>query len=155
MAKTTVDSVEVFYEEFSLIEKGNVYPLYLKLFEIQQDDLRLSKDGTNPHFKNKYSTLNNDYKILKPVLVKYKLLLMFISTFDKETNKDLMLCRVVDVENKCSLTSSVQIDMSKGPQQAGSQLTYFKRYLLEGFFTLPITDDTDDDGEGATKEWFN
>jgi len=155
MAKLVNDNLEILNHEISIVEKGDVYPLYAKLFEIQAEDLNLTKDGTNPHFKNRYSTLNNNYKLLKPILIKYKLLIMFISSFDKESNKDLMLCRIIDVENKSSLTASVQIDMTKGPQQAGSQLTYFKRYLIEGLFALPVTDDTDDDGEGATKEWLN
>mgnify|MGYP001218811627 FL=1 len=136
-----------------VIEKGSAFSIYKKLFDIQQKDLFLIKDGANPHFKNRYSTLNNDFTLLKPELNKVNLLLTFITSTDN--GKDSLTLRIVDVENFSSVESSISIDSSKGPQQSGSQITYFKRYLLEGLFALPVTDQTDDDGEGADKEWLN
>jgi len=140
-------------QNIQTVEKGSVFSIYAKLFEIQKRDLFLIKDGTNPHFKNRYSTLNNDFQLLKPILNEFKLLLTFLtSSFE---GKDCLILRIVDVENFSSIECSISIDASKGPQQSGSQITYFKRYLLEGLFSLPVADQTDDDGESADKEWLN
>lgn len=140
-------------EEEFIIERGDPFSIYTKLFEIQCLELFLTKDGVNPHFKNKYSTLNNALRLLKPELIKHNLLLSFISRV--ENGKDTLTLKVVDVKNFSSVESTVTIDSSKGPQQSGSQITYFKRYLLESIFVLPVTDQTEDDGESADKEWLN
>ncbi len=152
-AKESLGKVGKFSEVVEIVkEGGNIFGLYSKLLDIQKQNLALLKDATNPHFKNKYSSLNGSYSIIKPILSEKNLLLYF------STNQELqitnMYLNLVDVENNCSLQCSIAVDMSKGPQQAGSQFTYYKRYMLEGLFALPITDGTDDDGEGI-KEWLN
>ncbi len=145
--------VDRFSEVVEIVkEGGDIFGLYSKLLDIQKQNLALLKDATNPHFKNKYSSLNGDYAIIKPILSEKNMLLYFSTT--QELNVTNMHLNLVDVDNKCSLQCSIAVDMTKGPQQAGSQFTYYKRYMLEGLFALPITDDTDNDGE-EIKEWLN
>lgn len=48
--------------------------LYQKLHTIQSLELSVSKNGTNPHFKSKYPTLDNVIDVLTPHLNKNCLL---------------------------------------------------------------------------------
>lgn len=44
--------------------------LYAKLYKIQQLALSVSKDGTNPHFKSAYPTLDNTISVIIPEINK-------------------------------------------------------------------------------------
>ena len=124
-----------------------------KLFNIQTLNLTLYKDSMNPHFKKKYVSYNSILNTLKVELNKLKLLQRF--KLEVIENKQVLSLVLTDIESFESISSSVIIDYTKGPQQIGSQITYYKRYLTEAVFCLPISDESDDDGEGAEKEWLN
>jgi hypothetical protein len=44
--------------------------IYQKLLEVQKVGISVSKDGTNPHFKSKYMTLDNIIETSNPILTK-------------------------------------------------------------------------------------
>ena len=44
--------------------------LYYKLYKIQQLAFSVSKDGTNPHFKSAYPTLDNTISVIIPEINK-------------------------------------------------------------------------------------
>ena len=56
--------------------KVNKKTIFDKLFEIQSMWLSVRKSGYNPHFKSKYVPLKEYIKILKPILIEKKILLI-------------------------------------------------------------------------------
>lgn len=108
--------------------------LYQKLHTIQSLELSVSKNGTNPHFKSKYPTLDNVIDVLTPHLNKNCLLVTHFASWDTFTT------RVVDTESWEHLDSTYAI-LWTTPQQKGSEQTYFRRYSMFALFNIPCEDD--------------
>lgn len=110
--------------------------LYVKLLEIQNRGVQVSKDWVNPHFKSKYMTLDNIIETLAPLLKGWKLVVThFIQ------NQELVT-RVVDVESGELLDSSFGL-LATDPQKKGSEITYAKRYNLSALFNICADEDDD------------
>lgn len=124
-----------------------------KLFKIQNNkELKFTKDGKNPHFKNEYITLDNLVETLKPVLEENRLC-VFHTLEDKK-----LITVVVDVDKKIGdegefVKSEFPIaeETIANPQKVGSAITYAKRYNLGAIFNI-ITDEDDDGNTSIPKE---
>lgn len=117
-----------------------------KLFKIQNNkNLKFTKDGKNPHFKNEYITLDNLVETLKPELESNKLLVVHYLQDNK------LITEIKDMEENESVKSEFPIaeETIANPQKVGSAITYAKRYNLGAIFNI-ITDE-DDDGNSASK----
>ena len=116
--------------------------LYTKLFALQ-GKAYVSKDGTNPHFKSKFMTLDNIVDTLNPMLAENKLLIThFIES-------GTLVTRVVDIETAETLDSHFPMNATD-PQKVGSEITYGKRYNLVALFN--ICTDADDDWNNASRK---
>ena len=104
-------------------------------------------DKTNPHFKNKYATLESVYGAVKGALAKNDLAISHLVDTDKmetvlfHTSGQWMAC-------------TVNLPTNLAPQQFGATLTYFRRYTISCLLAISTgEDDADDDGETAQKAW--
>jgi hypothetical protein len=109
------------------------------------------KDRTNPHFKNRYATLDAIMETVRPVLAKHGLSIVQGCTIPSEVDGRLTGFAVETMVLHASgefLSNMVFMPLAKqSAQDAGSALTYGRRYGVSALLSL-ATDD-DDDGEQA------
>lgn len=122
-----------------------------KLLDFQQKVNAIQKDGKNPHFKSSYATLNNIISEVKPLLNEMGLLL------SQPVIKDQVHTIITDSESGEEYDSSISLPVGLTPQQMGSAITYYRRYLLAGVLSLEMEDD---DGNTASigtdaRPWLN
>ena len=106
-----------------------------KLLEFQKKINTIKKDAKNPHFKNNYATLPQILSEVKPILSDVGLILL------QPTLDNKVITQIIDAESGDSITSELELPTGLNPQQLGSCLTYYRRYLLAGLLSLEIDDD--------------
>jgi hypothetical protein len=107
----------------------------------------IEKDGTNPHFKSSYATLDNMIDETKPLLKKHGLTVMQFPGGDGEkvTVRTMILHESGEyIESEPLTLKAVKMD----PQGAGSAITYARRYSYAAALSLSLGDD--DDGNAAS-----
>ena len=119
--------------------KSNIYS---KLFNLQNELGAISKDATNPFFKSKYFDINSLIGQLKPLLEKYKLLLI------QPITDNQVRSIIYDLDGG-SVESSMPLPNDLDAQKLGSAITYFRRYTLQSLLALQAMDD---DGNLAAKK---
>jgi hypothetical protein len=119
---------------------------YQKLFSLQQEIEAISKDSKNPFFKSNYADINQLLKHLKPLLKKYKLLLIQ-PILNNEVNAIIQ-----DVGSKERIYSSIKLPDTNDPQKIGGAITYFRRYNIISLLGL---ESEDDDGNIASNRKVN
>jgi hypothetical protein len=107
----------------------------LKLLGFQKEISTIKKDGKNPHFKNSYATLPKILSEVKPLLTEFGLILL------QPINNNEVETIIIDSETNEKISSSIKLPDNLNPQQLGSAITYFRRYLLAGLLSLEIDDD--------------
>lgn len=120
------------------MEKENVYTA---LLAFQQLGVTVKKDGSNPHFKNKYATLDEILGKVKAPLNKLGVVFYWVS--DLEGMKLVMR----HVESETEVESTVPYLQKQDAQKLGSNITYNKRYSIVALLGL---EDEDDDGQKAS-----
>lgn len=109
--------------------------------EIQNPKL----DGTNPHFRSKYATLEAVLRTIKPVLLKHGLVVVQMPTM-AENGVTVETCIVS--ESDVIISSSMTMKpKDNSPHAVGSCITYIRRYALMSIFG--IVGEEDDDGNNA------
>lgn len=116
-----------------------------KLLKFQKTIQAIKKDGNNPHFKSKYATLPQILSEVKPILSDLGLILL------QPIKGNQVQTIIIDSESGEHYDSSMDMPTGLTPQQSGSAITYYRRYLLAGLLSLEIEDDEDDDGHEASK----
>ena len=119
---------------------------YQKLFSLQQEIEAISKDSKNPFFKSNYADINQLLKHLKPLLKKYKLLLL-----QPIINNEVHAI-IQDVDSKNRVLSSLPLPQTSDPQKIGGAITYFRRYNIVSLLGL---ESEDDDGNTASNRKVN
>lgn len=114
-----------------------------KLLELQKKLITFKKDGTNPHFKSKYLTLDN---LLDTILPECNELWLLVR---HEMKNNIVVTTVSD--DKDSITSEFPITDLSNPQKVWSAITYAKRYNLGMIFNI-VTDDDDDWNKASEKQ---
>lgn len=107
----------------------------------------IEKDGTNPHFRSEYATLDNIIDETKPLLQKHGLTVMQFPGGDGEriTVRTMILHNSGEwIESEPLTLKAVKTD----PQGAGSAITYGRRYSYAAALSLSLGDD--DDGNAAS-----
>lgn len=107
----------------------------------------IEKDGTNPHFRSSYTTLDHMIDETKPILHKHGLTVMQFPGGDGEkiTVRTMILHTSGEwIESEPLILKAVKVD----PQGAGSAITYARRYSYAAALSLSLGDD--DDGNASS-----
>lgn len=116
--------------------------IYKKLNEFKKSVGAIKKDSTNPHYKNKYASIQSVLDTIEKPLLDAGL--GFIQCVE-----DLnLITTIYDTESDNILTSKIPLILNKNDmQQLGSAITYARRYGLVSMFGL---EQEDDDGNLAS-----
>lgn len=131
--------------------------IYAKLFRLSQEIREIPKSGDNKFLKFQYSTVNDIESILKPLLEKYKLLVIHtVSTTAevvtstplglKASGNQILTTKLIDIEdvNGEPIVSSISVgSFDCPPQETGGRITYARRYNLSCIFSLLGEEDPD------------
>ncbi|MHC5862491.1 ERF family protein, partial [Nostoc sp.] len=105
----------------------------------------IQKDGTNPHYKRKYATLDAVLDAVTPALGKHGLVI--IQTTEIFEGKTVLRTHIFH-ESGENITSTYPLPEIADSQKFGAALTYARRYAVCAI--LSVTADEDNDAEGAT-----
>jgi hypothetical protein len=117
--------------------------IFKKLLEAKKQFTAISKDQKNPHFKSAYYDINDLHKMVDPILHEQGLLIT------SPIVDGVMTTKLIDVETGESIESSFKIEYNANPQKVGSEITYYRRYLLSSLLGLQAEDD--DGNKASTK----
>jgi hypothetical protein len=109
----------------------------------------IQKDSVNPHFGNRYVSLQNLMGILLPILNANAIVLtQYPTSIDGKPALYTLLTHVPSGEQT---GESMLLSPDKtGPQAQGSAITYARRYALMSI--LGLVADEDDDGEASVDQ---
>ena len=107
----------------------------------------VGRDGTNPHFKSKYASLENVTDTIRPVLQEVGVVFMQAPGPVDEHGVMSLTTLLIHAESGEMFESTIGVPLVKrDPQGVGSAITYACRYSLMALLGLPPVDD---DGESA------
>lgn len=118
-----------------------------------QNELQPIKKKESTSYKNKAKTMTTEFEwynidqqlvALKPLLKKHGVFTRFVTIFDGEEN--VLSMRVSLIEDEGFEESTMKIP-GVLPQDIGSAITYYKRYMLSAYFLF--IGEKDDDGKAA------
>lgn len=117
------------------------------LIAAQAEFPSIPKDGYNPHFKSRFSTLKAVQRATQPVLAAHDLtVFQFPSTVD---GKPALTTWLAHKSSQFIKDTTVLSMVKADPQAQGSAITYLRRYAWSAILGL-VTDEDDDDGNKAT-----
>ncbi len=125
------------------------------LVKVQGQLESVTKDRTNPHFKNRYATLDAITDYVRPILATHGLAVVqganepILTSGGMVAALDVVTMLIHESGEWLSTSVSVPVDKSNA-QGAGSAVTYGRRYGLAAM--LAVTTDEDDDGNNASKK---
>jgi hypothetical protein len=118
------------------------------LFAVQKELEPVKKDSTNPHFKNRYASLETINEYVIELLNKHGILIMQGGGESQPNGTISVETMLVHIKTGEFVTSEVIMPLQKqDPQGAGSAITYGRRYNICAL--LCISTEDDDDAEGA------
>lgn len=112
-----------------------------KLLEFQKENITVTKDGENPHFKSSYATLNEVLSKVKEPLNKMGILIL------QSPSMGGLTTTLIDTEDDTKVECFMPYVETTTAQKLGSCNTYNRRYSL---VTLLGLEDEDDDGNVAS-----
>lgn len=122
--------------------------LAVSLAKFNMNVQRIEKDGTNPHFKNRYTTLDAILDEVRPMLAEQGLSVIQMPSGDGEQLK--LTTMLVHITGEWIESDAINMRPVKNdPQGVGSATTYARRYSLCAFLGLS-TGDIDDDGNSVS-----
>jgi hypothetical protein len=113
----------------------------------------ITKDATNPHFKNRYASLDAIMEAVRPVLVQNGLAIIQggaapVSNVDGQVTGVAVETMLVHSSGEY-ITSAITLPIDKPtPQAVGGAITYGRRYGVAAL--LALTTEEDDDGNAAS-----
>jgi len=107
----------------------------------------VAKNAVNPHFRNRYASLDAILDDVRPVLAKHDLGISQEPLF--LDGKAGVVTRIIHASGETRESTLLLPIKDQTAQGVGSALTYAKRYAISSI--LGITADDDDDGELASK----
>ena len=110
-----------------------------KLFELQNEIGKITKDKSNPFYNSKYFDISGLISVLKPLLEKHKLLLK------QPILENKVYTIIKDVETGEEEKSYLDLSETNA-QKIGSEITFYRRYTLKALLAI---EEEDDDGNGA------
>lgn len=134
-------------------QSGCITNIAKALVAAQGEIKSVPKDSVNPHFKNRYASLETITETIRPILTRHGLAL--VQGGGIPTSNEHGAVTAISVESLLVHTSgewigsSVTMPLDKAtPQGVGSAVSYGRRYGLCSL--LAITTDEDDDGNAAS-----
>lgn len=115
-----------------------------KIFDIQSEIGKISKDSTNPFYKSKYFDINKLIEQLHPLLVKNKVILL------QPIRDNKVFSEIIDLESESMISSFIELTGIKDPQKVGIEITYFRRYTLTSLLGLQAEDEDGNVGKAPT-----
>ena len=106
-----------------------------KLFAVQQEIGKISKDKKNPFYNSEYFDINKLIEHCTPILQKHKILLL--QPIKKGSVCTILRCEETQEQEKSCLDLPNNID----PQKIGSAITFYRRYTLQSLLGLQSEDD--------------
>lgn len=123
--------------------------IFAALVKAHGDIRAIGKDSTNPHFKNKYASLDAIVENVRPILAAHGLAVTQSSEAVGE-GKALNVYTTLIHESGEFLTSCAYVPIAKQDAQgAGGALTYGRRYSIAAL--LALATEEDDDGNAASR----
>ena len=98
------------------------------------------KGGFNPHFKSKYADLESSWDACRPYLSKYGVAVVQMP-FDSDTKIGVETMLMHESGEWVKGSIGVKMAQDTNPQNAGSILTYLRRYSLQGAVGIAPEDD--------------
>lgn len=108
----------------------------------------IPKDKINPHYKNKYASLDSIFKTVRPVNAKHGLAVAQLLDEDEQGHPIVRTVLLHSSGERLEAKTRLIVDRNN-MQGMGSAMTYARRYGLAGI--LGVCPDEDDDGEAAAK----
>lgn len=115
--------------------------IYKKLLDFKRLEIKIAKDGVNPHFKNRYSTLDEVLSKVAEPLEKLGVLILQVPI------KEGLETILYDTEDDTYINSLVPYTGVADMQKLGGAITYARRYALVSMLGLG---EDDDDGNTAS-----
>jgi hypothetical protein len=116
--------------------------IYIKLNEFRKKVGAIKRDGTNPHFKNKYATIESVLDTIESPLNQSGL------GFIQCVHGLELITTIYDTESDERIESKIPLLLNKQDmQQLGGAITYARRYALVSMLGL---EQEDDDGNYAS-----
>jgi hypothetical protein len=112
--------------------------IYEKLYKFSKKNITIEKDGVNPHFKNRYSTLTEVLSKVKPVLAEMGILIL------QQPEVEGLKTRLIDLEDNSEVSGTMPWEGVDNPQKVLACTTYYRRGSLISMLGL---EDEDNDGE--------
>ena len=125
--------------------------IYEKINKIQVE-LKATKDNRNEFGKYNYRSAEDIYNALKPFLKEDKLILLFDEKIRIENEREILTStiEIIDVENPAEkITKSIDVIVAKPKngndltQTTGVSISYARKYLMCGVFTIDNEKDND------------
>ena len=125
--------------------------IYEKINKIQVE-LKATKDNRNEFGKYNYRSAEDIYNALKPFLKEDKLILLFDEKIRIEDEREILTStiEIIDVENPVEkITKSIDVIVAKSKngndltQTTGVSISYARKYLMCGVFTIDNEKDND------------
>jgi hypothetical protein len=117
-----------------------------KIFDIQSEIGKISKDSTNPFYKSKYFDINKLIEQLHPLLVKNKVILL------QPIRDNKVYSEIIDLDSDSTISSYIELTGIKDPQKVGIEVTYFRRYTLTSLLGLQAEDEDGNVGQKPKQE---
>lgn len=121
--------------------------IYKKLLDFQKLGISLAKDGTNPHFRSQYVTLNEVLKKVKKPLNDAGIVIVQRPGWIADSFG--LFTFLIDTADDSSVECFMPYVGATDSQKLGGANTYLRRYSL---ITLLGLDDEDDDGNVASAQ---
>jgi hypothetical protein len=116
--------------------------IYAKIHEAKKEIGKVSKNKTNPHFKNTYADLNALIDAVEPILLEKGLILL------QPIKDGKVHTQIIDIDSGEMIESNIDLSPNLTAQALGSQITYYRRYQISAILSLMADDD---DGHRASQ----
>lgn len=120
---------------------GEKLALWASLLACQAEIGKAAKDATNPHFRNRYATLDSVWQAVRPTLSKAGIVVT------NHIDGNAVITTITHAKTGECISSEFPVPANLTPQQMGSAITYARRYNLCAL--LQVMTGEDDDGNAA------
>lgn len=130
-----------------MLSSNEVDKIYPALIKAQSEMGNAKKTSANPFFKSKYADLAEIIEVSKTVLFNNGMAI--IQSPGSCENTASVTCRIIHISGQW-LEGTITLPLAQNnPQQAGSAITYARRYQLAALMNMA---QEDDDGQSASEK---
>jgi hypothetical protein len=131
-----------------MMQSEKINELVAALVKVHNEIEPITKDRTNPHFKNRYATLDAINDTVRPILTKHGLAIVQGGT---PSERGISVRTMLLHTSGQWIASVFEMPMEKPTAQSvGSAITYGRRYGISAI--LALSTEEDDDGHAASQK---